>query len=165
MLGSGNGRGKEGGQISGGLSTIYRANGGGLGDDEEGFPMESDENIGRFMRETDDIPDRRTMPTASNAELMRQVISGMIQDAPKRTQERKDLLSNFTTRDAEMRKTQQKERSDLSDESFGKREAEIKRRREKYPFASIQKGIAAGMKEAYYCYDVYTRNSSWWSRT
>ena len=138
---------KEGGQISGGLSTIYRANGGGLGDDEEGFPMESDENIGRFMRETDDIPDRRTMPTASNAELMRQVISGMIQDAPKRTQERKDLLSNFTTRDAEMRKTQQKERSDLSDESFGKREAEIKRRREKYPFASIQKGIAAGMKE------------------
>jgi len=138
---------KEGGQISGGLSTIHRANGGGLGDDEEGFPMESDENIGRFMRETDDIPDTKTIPIASNAEMMRQVISGMIQDAPKRTQERKDLLSNFTTKDAEMRKTQQKERSDLSDKSFGKREAEIKRRREKYPFASIQKGIAAGMKE------------------
>ena len=137
-----------GGQVGGGLPTIHRANGGGgLGDDEQGFPMESDENIGRFIRETDNIPDTKTMPTSSNAEMMRQVISGMIESAPKRTQERKDLLSNFTTKDAEIRKTQQKERSDLSDGSFGKREAEIKRRREKYPFASIQKGIAAGMKE------------------
>ena len=99
------------------------------------------------MRETDDIPDTKTIPTASNAEMMRQVISGMIESAPKRTQERKDLLSNFTAKDAEMRKAQQKERSDLISQSFGKREAEIKRRREKYPFASIQKGIAAGMKE------------------
>ena len=137
----------EGGQVGGGLSTIYRANGGGLGDDEEGFPMESDENIGRFMRETDDIPDRRTMPTASNAELMRQVISGMIQDAPKRTQERKDLLSNFTTKDAKMRKTQQEERSDLSNKSFGTREKRLEERSKRYPFDAFQKGIAAGMKE------------------
>ena len=44
-------------------------------------------------------------------------------------------------------KNQQADKDTLSSESFGKREEEIKRRREKYPFAAIQKAISAGMQQ------------------
>ena len=108
--------------------------------------MDSDENIGRFIRETEDIPDT-VSEAPDNATMLRQVLQKMIATAPQRTQERKDLLESFTTRDSKMASRQQKERSDLSDTSFNKREAALKERRERYPFASIQKGIAAGMKE------------------
>ena len=137
---------KEGGQIGEELPVINRRIGGGLGDDEQGFPMDSDENIGRFIRETEDIPDT-VSEAPDNATMLRQVLQKMIATGPQRTQERKDLLESFTKRDSEMASRQQKERSDFSDASFGKREAAIKERRERYPFASIQKGIAAGMKE------------------
>jgi hypothetical protein len=137
---------KEGGQVGEELPVINRRIGGGLGDNEQGFPMDSDENIGRFIRETEDIPDT-VSEAPDNATMLRQVLQKMIATGPQRTQERKDLLESFTKRDSEMASRQQKERSDFSDASFGKREAAIKERRERYPFASIQKGIAAGMKE------------------
>jgi hypothetical protein len=137
---------KEGGQVGEELPVINRRIGGGLGDNEQGFPMDSDENIGRFIRETEDIPDT-VSEAPDNATMLRQVLQKMIATGPQRTQERKDLLESFTKRDSEMASRQQKERSDFSDASFGKREAKIKERRERYPFASIQKGIAAGMKE------------------
>jgi hypothetical protein len=136
----------EGGQVGEELPVINRRIGGGLGDDEQGFPMDSDENIGRFIRETEDIPDT-VSEAPDNATMLRQVLQKMIATGPQRTQERKDLLESFTKKDSEMASRQQKERSDFSDTSFGKREAAIKERRERYPFASIQKGIAAGMKE------------------
>ena len=141
----------EGGQVSGGLSTIYRANGGGLGDDEEGFPMESDENIGRFIRETEDIPDTG-QPTMSDSQ-QRQVnfyqgINKAIKDLGRRSEESKGISTKLNTDVKAANIAANTRQTDLTGKSFGKREKRLEERRNRYPFASIQKGIAAGMNEA-----------------
>jgi hypothetical protein len=139
---------KEGGQVGEGLPVINRRIGGGLGDDEQGFPMDSDENIGRFIRETEEIQDR---PTMSDSE-QRQAnffteLERLQRDLGSRNKEKKDIISKRDVDVTRMIGDANKRQTDLSDASFNKREAAIKERRERYPFASIQKGIAAGMKE------------------
>ena len=139
---------REGGQIGEGLPVINRRIGGGLGDDEQGFPMDSDENIGRFIRETEEIQDR---PTMSDSE-QRQAnffteLERLQRDLGPRNKEKKDIISKRDVDVTRMIGDANKRQTDLSDASFNKREAAIKERRERYPFASIQKGIAAGMKE------------------
>ena len=139
---------REGGQIGEGLPVINRRIGGGLGDDEQGFPMDSDENIGRFIRETEEIQDR---PTMSDSE-QRQAnffteLERLQRDLGSRNKEKKDIISKRDVDVTRMIGDANKRQTDLSDASFNKREAAIKERRERYPFASIQKGIAAGMKE------------------
>ena len=141
-------RKREGGQIGEGLSVINRRIGGGLGDDEQGFPMDSDENIGRFIRETEEIQDR---PIMSDSE-QRQAnffteLERLQRDLGPRNKEKKDIISKRDVDVTRMIGDANKRQTDLSDASFNKREAAIKERREKYPFASIAKGIAAGMKE------------------
>jgi len=141
-------RKREGGQIGEELPVINRRIGGGLGDDEQGFPMDSDENIGRFIRETEEIQDR---PTMSDSE-QRQAnffteLERLQRDLGSRNKEKKDIISKRDVDVTRMIGDANKRQTDLSDASFNKREAAIKERRERYPFASIQKGIAAGMKE------------------
>tara|TARA_R110000772_G_scaffold264871_1_gene385767 strand:+ start:147 stop:2207 length:2061 start_codon:yes stop_codon:yes gene_type:complete len=140
-----------GGQVGGGLPTIHRANGGGgLGDDEQGFPMESDENIGRFIRETEDIP-YRGQPTMSNSMQgpvnFYQGINKAINDLSVRSLESKNIATKLNTDVSAANIAANKRQTNLTDNFLNKKEAAIKRKSEAYPFASIQKGIAAGMKE------------------
>ena len=140
-----------GGQVGGGLPTIHRAHGGGgLGDDEQGFPMESDENIGRFIRETEDIP-YRGQPTMSNSMQgpvnFYQGINKAINDLSVRSLESKNIATKLNTDVSAANIAANKRQTNLTDNFLNKKEAAIKRKSEAYPFASIQKGIAAGMKE------------------
>jgi len=141
-------RKREGGQIGEGLPVINRRIGGGLGDDEQGFPMDSDENIGRFIRETEEIQDRPTMSDSEQRQANFFIeLERLQRDLGPRNKEKKDIISKRDVDVTRMIGDANKRQTDLSDASFNKREAAIKERRERYPFASIQKGIAAGMKE------------------
>ena len=142
---------KEGGQVSGGLPTLNRNIGGGLGDDEQGFPMESDENIGRFIRETEDIPDTG-QPTMSDSQQRQanfyQGINKAIKDLGVRSIESKDIATKLNTDVKAENIAANTRQTDLTNKSFGKRERKLEERSKRYPFNAFQKGIAAGMKEA-----------------
>ena len=132
---------KEGGQISGGLSTIHRANGGPTWGD---YP--TDTQFDEAVRVEDSF---QTQPEPASTSGMTQeflnLYRKMRKDIPARSEEMKRIRTKFATDQRTMSEDANKKQSDFSDASFSKREAEIERRREKYPFASIQKGIAAGM--------------------
>ena len=140
-----------GGQVGGGLSTIHRATGGGLGDDDPGIPMDSDENIGRFIRETEDIPDTG-QPTMSDSQQRQanfyQGINKAIKDLGVRSIESKDIATKLNTDVKAENIAANTRQTDLTNKSFGKRERKLEERSKRYPFNAFQKGIAAGMKEA-----------------
>jgi hypothetical protein len=142
---------KEGGQVSGGLPTLNRNIGGGLGDDEQGFPMESDENIGRFVRETEDIPDTG-QPTMSDSQQRQANFYKEILKAQKnlgdRSIESKGIATKLNTDVKAENIAANTRQTDLTNKSFGKREKKLEERSKRYPFNAFQKGIAAGMKEA-----------------
>ena len=139
-----------GGQVGGGLPTIHRNIGGGLGDNEPGIPMESYENIGRFMQETEDIPDieQSTMSDSQQrrAELF-QEIKKLQNTLGRRSEESKGISTKLNTDVNAANIAANTRQTNLTDESFNKRESKLEERRNRYPFASIAKGIAAGMKE------------------
>ena len=141
--GKGMGFRKEGGQVSGGLSTIRLANGGPTWGD---YP--TDPEFLESVRIEDSFQTQPEPASTNNfgAETMK-AIKQLQQDIPGRAEEMKGIRTKFATDQRTMSEAADKKQSDFSDESFSKREAEIKRRREKYPFASIQKAIAAGMKQ------------------
>jgi len=139
-----------GGQVGGGLPTIHRNIGGGLGDNEPGIPMESDENIGRFIRETEDIPDTG-QPTMSDSQQRRAKLFQKIEELQntlgRRSEESKGIATKLNTDVNEANIAANTRQTNLTNESFNKRESKLEERRNRYPFASIAKGIAAGMKE------------------
>jgi|TARA_R110002124_G_scaffold72127_1_gene193085 hypothetical protein len=141
--GKGMGFRKEGGQVSGGLSTIRLANGGPTWGD---YP--TDPEFLESVRIEDSFQTQPEPASTDNfgAETMK-AIKQLQQDIPGRAEEMKGIRTKFATDQRTMSEAADKKQSDFSDASFSKREAEIKRRREKYPFASIQKAIAAGMKQ------------------
>ena len=141
--GKGMGFKKEGGQVSGGLSTLRRANGGPTWGD---YP--TDPEFLESVRIEDSFQTQPEPASTDNfgAETMK-AIKQLQQDIPGRAEEMKGIRTKFATDQRTMSEAADKKQSDFSDESFSKREAEIKRRREKYPFASIQKAIASGMKQ------------------
>ena len=112
--------------------------------------MESDENIGRFIRETEDIP-YRGQPTMSNSMQgpvnFYQGINKAINDLSVRSLESKNIATKLNTDVSAANIAANKRQTNLTDNFLNKKEAAIKRKSEAYPFASIQKGIAAGMKE------------------
>ena len=141
--GKGMGFKKEGGQVSGGLSTLRRANGGPTWGD---YPTDPE-----FLESVRIEDSFQTQPEPASTSGMTQeflnLYRQMGKDIPARSEEMKGIRTKFATDQRTMSEAADKKQSDFSDASFSKREAEIKRRREKYPFASIQKAIAAGMKQ------------------
>ena len=132
---------KEGGQISGGLSTIHRANGGGLDSTDAAAMLQEYYNVNSNTGEKKEDEDFSFLKGAKEA-------APLYRDAAiKNIDETRGVLTGLVNQRSELMKQQQADKDALSSGSFGKREAEIKRRKEKYPFASIQKGIAAGMLE------------------
>ena len=141
---------KEGGQVSGGLSTIYRANGGPMDDTDAASMLLEYGNInpdtGINEGQKIQLDDQ---PKISNRMLEEffDLYSKMKTDIPKRSEDSKRIRSEFADNQRTMTEKIAKKQSKFSDESFDKRGKKLTERRERYPFASIQKGIAAGMKE------------------
>ena len=132
---------KEGGQISGGLSTIHRATGGGLDGTDASAMLKEYYNINPNTGEKEEDKKFSFLGRA------REAGPAYADAAIKNIDETRGVLTGLVNERSDLMKKQQADKDALSSGSFGKREAEIKRRKEKYPFASIQKGIAAGMKE------------------
>jgi hypothetical protein len=133
-----------GGQVGGGLSTIHRAGGGGgLGDDVQGFPIDSTENI---IQLTEEVTEPES--TGSFGEQAMRAIKQLQRDIPGRAEESKSVRSKLVGDQRTMTEAANKKQNDLRDSSFGKREKRLEEKSNRYPFASIAKGIAAGMNEA-----------------
>ena len=67
---------KEGGKVSDGLSgLVRREEGGGLGEDEDGFPIDSPENIAQFTEETSEVMAPSVAPAPDRAAIFRDLAS------------------------------------------------------------------------------------------